>query len=64
MNEIMYAVCVKPNARKKICLPGQIWVKNKTHEYYVSKKERGIWPTKLEAKKHITEPYEIVVEAV
>lgn len=59
----MFAVCVKPSARKKICVPKQAWVKTDRHEFYVSVKERGLWATKEEAQKMITEPaLEVVIE--
>ena len=58
----MFAVMVKPSARKRICTYGLVWVKDAQHDVYVSLKERGLWATKEEAKEMITEPYEIVVE--
>lgn len=58
----MFAVMVKPAARKRICTSGLVWVKDDHHEFYVSMKERGLWPTKAEAEKMITEPWEIAVE--
>lgn len=58
----MFAVMVKPAARKRICTSGLVWVKDDHHEFYVSMKERGLWPTKVEAEKMITEPWEIAVE--
>jgi hypothetical protein len=39
-----------------------IWVKDKSHPHYVSKKDRGIWATQEEASEHVTESWEIVVE--
>jgi hypothetical protein len=39
-----------------------VWVKDQYHKFYVSKKERGVWPTKAQALAAITEPWEIVVE--
>lgn len=62
MEQVMYSVCVKPAARSRLCTHGAIWVKDKTHEFYVDEKERGEWATKREAQDQITEPYEIVVE--
>jgi hypothetical protein len=53
---------VKPAARKRICTSGLVWVKDDHHEFYVSMKERGLWTTKKEAERMITEPLEIVVE--
>ena len=47
---------VKPAARKRICASGLVWVKDDHHEFYVSMKERGLWPTKAEAEQMITEP--------
>ena len=58
----MFAVMVKPAARKRICARGLVWVKDDHHEFYVSMKERGLWPTKAEAETMITEPWEITVE--
>ena len=58
----MFAVMVKPTYRKRICTDDLVWVKDDRHEFYVSMKERGLWPTKTEAEKMITEPWEIVVE--
>lgn len=57
-----YSVCVKKSARKKNCVDGLIWVKDKTHGWYVGIKERGIWDTRKEAMMHIAEPCETVVE--
>ncbi len=57
----MFAVMVKPEARKRICVSGLIWVKDAIHEYYVCKKDRGLWQTKEDAEKIITEPWEMVV---
>jgi hypothetical protein len=58
----MFAVMVKPAARKLICSSGLVWVKDVSHEFYVSLKDRGLWETKAEAKSMITESWEIVVE--
>ena len=58
----MFAVMVKPSARKRIGTDGRVWGKDAHHDIYVSLKERGLWSTKEEAKEMITEPYEIVVE--
>jgi len=58
----MFAVMVKTAARKRICFSGLVWVKDDRHEFYVSIKERGVWPTKIEAEAMITEPLEIAVE--
>lgn len=58
----MFAVMVKPAARKRICANGLVWVKDGRHEFYVSMRERGLWPTKAEAETMITEPWEIAVE--
>ncbi len=57
-----YAVCVAPHVRRSLCSGGAIWVKDATHRSYVCKKERGLWNTKEEAKRAITELFEIVVE--
>ena len=57
----MFAVMVKPAARKRICTGGLIWVKDATHEFYVTKKDRGLWATRAEAERMITEPWEIIV---
>jgi hypothetical protein len=58
----MFAVMVKPAARNNVCTSGLVWVKDDHHKFYVSKKERGLWMTKNEAERMITEPWEIVVE--
>ena len=58
----MFAVMVKPAARKRICTSGIIWVKDDHHDFYVGLKDRGLWATKAEAEKMITEPWEIAVE--
>ena len=58
----MFAVMVKPTYRKRICTDDLVWVKDGHHKFYVSMKERGLWPTKTEAEKMIAEPWEIVVE--
>ena len=57
----MFAVMVKPAARKRICSPGLIWVRDASHEFYVHISERGLWPTKAQAETMITEPWEIAV---
>lgn len=53
---------VKRAARKNICTSGLVWVKDDRHEFYVSREERGLWPTKEEAERMITEPYEVAIE--
>lgn len=58
----MFGVMVKPAARRRICTSGLIWVKDSRCEFYVAKKDRGLWQTKAEAEQMITEPWEIVVE--
>lgn len=58
----MFAVTIKPTARKRITTSGLVWVKDATHEFYVTKRDRGLWPTKAEAERMITELWEIVVE--
>jgi hypothetical protein len=58
----MYAVVVKTSARKRLCANGRIWVKDAKHPFYVDLRERGLWQTREEAEKMITEPWEIVVE--
>ncbi len=58
----MYAVMVKPEERKNVCIRGRVWVKDDNYEFYVSKKERGLWPTKAEAERMITEPWETAVD--
>jgi len=58
----MFAVQVKKKHRKSATNPGFIWIKDATYEFYVTIKERGVWPTKEEAKQMITGPWEIVVE--
>lgn len=58
----MFYICVKPSERKRVCSDGKIWVKDMQTDVYVSKKQRGSWETKEEAKKHITEDCEIIVE--
>ena len=62
MKRTMFAVMVKPSCRSKVCLRGKSWVKDSSYEFYVSKAERGLWETREEAEKAITEPYEVVVE--
>lgn len=58
----MFAVCVRPSARKKICSPGLVWVRDEYHELYVTIKERGTWRSKEEAERVVTEIWEIVVD--
>ena len=58
----MFAVMVKPAARKSVCISGIIWVKDDHHDFYVRLKDRGLWATKAEAEKMITETWEIAVE--
>lgn len=60
----MFAVMVKPAARKRICTSSLVWVKDASHDSYVRMKDRGIWQTKEEAKRMIVEPWEIVVEVL
>jgi hypothetical protein len=38
-----------------------VWVKDRSHLYYVSIKERGVFDTEEEARQAITEPWEIIV---
>ena len=59
----MFAVWVKPSARKKVLVPrGEIWVNN-ISPFYVSRKERGLWSTRAEAQRWIVEPkWETIVE--
>lgn len=61
-NKKKYAVTVKPSARRNICSGGMYWVKDVNCGNYVSLKDRGTWLTREEAKKQITEKWEIVVE--
>jgi hypothetical protein len=58
----MFAVMVKPYKRKDICDPSLIWIKDDRYEFYVGIKDRGLWSTKAEAEKMVTEPWEIAVE--
>jgi hypothetical protein len=58
----MFAVTVNPSVRKRVCTSGLVWVKDDHHRFYVSLKHRGLWETKEDAEKMITEPWEIVVE--
>ena len=58
----LFAVMVKPSARKRICASGLVWVKDGNHKFYVSKKDRGLWETKAEAESMITEDCEVIVE--
>lgn len=58
----MFSVVVKHSARKRLCSRGFIWVKDKSHDSYVSMKDRGLWSTREEAAMAITEPFEMVVE--
>jgi hypothetical protein len=58
----VYAVMVKHSARKRICTSGLVWVKDERTPYYVALKERGLWNTKAEAARAITDPCEVVVE--
>lgn len=59
---VMFAVMVKQEARREVCEDGEFWVKNETHEYYVSERERGLWKSKDDAEKAITESWEEIVE--
>lgn len=58
---MIYCVCVASKHRKRICTDGEIWVKDKQHEFYVCKKDRGVFESREEALDVITEAYEIVV---
>jgi len=58
----MFAVRVKKEARKSVCCPRLVWVKDNTFEFYVNAKERGTWKTRAEAQKMITEEWEEIVE--
>ena len=60
--QVMFAVMVKQEARCDVCEDGKFWVKDETHEYYVSEKDRGLWKSKDDAGKVITESYEEIVE--
>ena len=60
--QVMFAVMVKTEARSDVCEDGKFWVKDETHEYYVSERERGLWKSKDDAGKAITESYEEIVE--
>ena len=60
--QVMFAVMVKPEARVDVCEDGKFWVKDETHEYYVSEKYRGLWKSKNDAEKAVTELYEEIVE--
>jgi 3'-phosphoadenosine 5'-phosphosulfate (PAPS) 3'-phosphatase len=57
----MFAVMVKRSMRKKHCVPGLVWAPNET-DYYVAKRDRGLWPTREEAEAAVTETWEVVVE--
>lgn len=59
---VMFAVMVKPEARCDVCEDGKFWVKDETHEYYVTEKDRGLWKSKDDAGKAVTESYEEIVE--
>lgn len=59
---VMFAVMVKPEARREVCEDGKFWVKDETHEYYVTEKDRGLWKSKDDAEKAITESWEEIVE--
>lgn len=59
---VMFAVMVKQEARREVCEDGKFWVKDETHEYYVSEKDRGLWKSKDDAEKAITESWEEIVE--
>ena len=58
---MIYCVCVAPQYRKKICTDGEVWVKDARHEFYVRKKDRGVFESREEALDVITEKHEIVV---
>lgn len=60
--QVMFAVMVKTEARSDVCEDGKFWVKDETHEYYVSERERGLWKSKDDAEKAITELWEEIVE--
>lgn len=61
-DQVMFAVMVKPEARREVCEDGKFWVKDETHEYYVTEKDRGLWKSKDDAEKAITESWEEIVE--
>lgn len=56
-----FAVCVRPSARKKFCVGGRHWVKDKDHEFYVGPTHRGVWDTREEAEAVISDAVEVVV---
>jgi hypothetical protein len=58
----MFAVTVKQKYRKRICTNGLIWVKDCHYEFYVCKRDRGVWETREDAGQMITEPWETVIE--
>jgi hypothetical protein len=58
----MFYICVKPSERRRICSGGKIWVKDMQTDVYVAKKDRGEWRTKEDARQHVTEDCEIIVE--
>lgn len=59
----MFSVMVKESARNKLGTNGLVWVKDDKCQYYVSKKDRGVWGTKEEAQRMITEhSFEVVVD--
>lgn len=62
MTEKVWAVWVKPSARKFACTPYKVWVRDDQHELYVGLKHRGEWQTKEEAQCHVIEPFEEAVE--
>ncbi len=58
----MFAIQVRKDARKEVCKPGWIWVKNREHLFYVEKRRRGIFATREEAQSVIVEDWEIIVD--
>ena len=58
----MYAVMVKPTHRNFAGTNGKIWVKDVYSGFYCKKSERGLWKTRAEAQRQVTEDYEIVVD--
>jgi len=63
MKTTRWSVRVNPKYVKDICVTHfQIWLKDKYHEVYVTKKQRGEWETREEAEDAINMPYEEVVE--
>jgi hypothetical protein len=57
----VFAVCVKKSKRTQICADGCIWVRDHDHDFYVRKKDRGLWACRSDAKKALREAFEEVV---